>query len=275
MFKLIKNSFKTTNDCIILATPLIIFLSILGWYFDYATNSIDNIPKLILAAITILVMASGFVAAWLYMAKKTIALSKKIFIFDKERVKALWYLLTSLPKGIGRLFLPIIGVISTYLLVYIIMFSGIGVIISKFAGIIDLDAINLQTLMISSQELINEVNELTDDEITIINYWYLLTFVGTSIISFFTMLWIPEIVYSEKNSFKALYNSIKKIFIDFKNSIILFCYIAFVIILLTIMNTLLMFVPVLYFLVLILYYYFLIYIVVLLFTYYETTYIKA
>ena len=85
MLKLIKNSFTITNDCIILATPLIIFLSILGWYFDYAASSIDNITKLILAAATILIMTSGFAAAWLYMAKKTIFLSKKIFFSTKQR----------------------------------------------------------------------------------------------------------------------------------------------------------------------------------------------
>lgn len=275
MFKLIKNSFIMTNDCIILATPLIIFLSLLGWYFDYAANTVDNAPKLILATTTLLVMTSGFASAWLYMVKKTITLSKKVFIFDKERVKALWFLLASLPKGIGRLFLPIIGVIAIYLLIYLLMFSGINVLVSKIAGSINLDSFSFQTIMLSSKELINEVNELTDDEIIIINYWYLLTFIGSSIISFITLLWIPEIVYNEKNCFKALFNSIKKVFINFKNSITLFCYITAIILLLTILNTFLMFSPMLYFFVLLLYYYFLVYIIVLLFTYYDTTYIKA
>lgn len=275
MLKLIKNSFTITNDCIILATPLIIFLSILGWYFDYAASSIDNITKLILAAATILIMTSGFAAAWLYMAKKTIFLSKKIFIFDKERVKALWYLIISMPKGIGRLFLPILEVISLYLLIYIILFLGIYLLISKFAGSINLDSFSIQTIMLSSQELINEVNQLTDDEIIIINYWYLLTFIGSSIISFITMLWIPEIVYNEKNAFKALYNSAKKIFLDFKSSIILYLYITAIIITLSVLNTFLMFTPILYFFVLLFYYYFLVYIIVLLFTYYDRTYIKA
>lgn len=275
MLKLIKNSFKMTNDCIILATPLIIFLSLFGWYFDYAVSTVDNVYKLILAGTTLLVMASGLISAWLYMAKKTIALSKKVFIFDKDRAKALWNLLASLPKGIGKLFLPFIGVIAIYLLIYLLMFSGIDAIISKIAGSINLDSFNFQTIMISSKELINEVNELTDDEIIIINYWYLLTIIGSSIISFITMLWIPEIVYNEKNCFKALFNSIKKVFIDFKNSIILFVYITAIVLFLTILNTILMFYPVLYFFVLLLYYYFVVYIIVLLFTYYETTYIKA
>ena len=89
------------------------------------------------------------------------------------------------------------------------------------------------------------------------------------------MLWIPEIVYNEKNSFKALYNSVVKLFMNFKKSIILFLYIAFLVILITILNTFLMFNPFLYFFVLMFYYYLLVYIVVLLFTYYDETYIKT
>ena len=134
MFKLFKNSFKTTNDCIILAAPLIVFLSILSWYYEYAIDSINTTPKLILACITIFVMFSGFVAAWFYMAKKTIALSKKVFVFDKDRAKALARLIISLPNGIGRLFLPIIGVISIYILIYLLIFSGISFIVSSIVG---------------------------------------------------------------------------------------------------------------------------------------------
>ena len=59
MFKLFKNNFKITNECIILATPLIIFLSIISWYFNYAKDAIDNLPKLLLAIITMVVIVSG------------------------------------------------------------------------------------------------------------------------------------------------------------------------------------------------------------------------
>ena len=100
MLKLFKNSFKQTNDCIILATPLIIFLSILSWYFSYASSTVDNIPKLILAGITIFVMAAGFFSAWFYMVKKTLKFSNKLYVFDKDRAKAFWNLIFSLPKGI-------------------------------------------------------------------------------------------------------------------------------------------------------------------------------
>lgn len=274
MLQLFKNSFKTTNDCIILATPLIIFLSILSWYYKYAVVAIDTTPKLILASITIFVMLSGFMAAWLYMAKKTISLSRKIFVFDKDRAKALWALVLSLPKGIGRLFLPSIGVISIYILIYTLIFSGIGYIVGKFIGTIDFSELDYQSIFLFGQEFANEISELSQNELLVLQCWYILALVSIAIVSFITMLWIPEIVYTEKVSFEALYYSIIKIFTHLKNSIILYLYIAFLVVLISILNTFLMFNPILYFIVLLLFYYFLVYIVVLLFSYYEQTFIK-
>ena len=274
MLQLFKNSFKTTNDCIILATPLIIFLSILSWYYKYAVVAIDTTPKLILAIITIFVMLSGFMAAWLYMAKKTISLSRKIFVFDKDRAKALWALVLSLPKGIGRLFLPSIGVISIYILIYTLIFSGIGYIVGKFIGTIDFSQLDYQPIFLFGQEFANEISELSQNELLVLQCWYILALVSIAVVSFITMLWIPEIVYTEKVSFEALYYSIIKIFTHLKNSIILYLYIAFLVVLISILNTFLMFNPILYFIVLLLFYYFLVYIVVLLFSYYEQTFIK-
>lgn len=274
MLQLFKNSFKTTNDCIILATPLIIFLSILSWYYKYAVVAIDTTPKLILAIITIFVMLSGFMAAWLYMAKKTISLSRKIFVFDKDRAKALWALVLSLPKGIGRLFLPSIGVISIYILIYTLIFSGIGYIVGKFIGTIDFSELDYQSIFLFGQEFANKISELSQNELLVLQCWYILALVSITVVSFITMLWIPEIVYTEKVSFEALYYSIIKIFTHLKNSIILYLYIAFLVVLISILNTFLMFNPILYFIVLLLFYYFLVYIVVLLFSYYEQTFIK-
>ena len=274
MLQLFKNSFKTTNDCIILATPLIIFLSILSWYYKYAVVAIDTTPKLILAIITIFVMLSGFMAAWLYMAKKTISLSRKIFVFDKDRAKALWALVLSLPKGIGRLFLPSIGVISIYILIYTLIFSGIGYIVGKFIGTIDFSELDYQSIFLFGQEFANKISELSQNELLVLQCWYILSLVSIAVVSFITMLWIPEIVYTEKVSFEALYYSIIKIFTHLKNSIILYLYIVFLVVLISILNTFLMFNPILYFIVLLLFYYFLVYIVVLLFSYYEQTFIK-
>lgn len=275
MLKLFWNNFKKTNDCIILATPLILFLSALSWYYSYARDSIDNIPKLILAIATMLIMISGCLSAWVYMAKKTIRMSNKVYIFEKDRAKAFGELILSLPRGIGRLFLPMLGVISITLVAFSILILADTLLISKYIGTIDLSLLTTEKLALSSQELLNEINALPRQEILAINFWYLIFAIGTMIFSFFGILWIPEIVYAEKNPFKALYNSMKKIIITFPKTLGLFVYINILSIGISILNTLLMVNPISYFLVLIIYYYFLVYIVVLLFRYYEQTFIKS
>ncbi len=275
MLKLFWNNFKKTNDCIILATPLILFLSALSWYYSYAKDAIDNIPKLILAIATMLIMISGCLAAWVYMAKKTIRMSDKIFVFEKDRAKAFGDLIMSLPRGIGRLFLPMLGVIFISVIIYSIFIYGITFLVSKYIGTIDLSLLSTDKLALSSQELLNEINALPRSQIIAINCWYLIFALGTMLLSFLGILWIPEIVYAEKNPFKALYNSIKKIIITFPKTLFLFIYINILSLVISILNTLLMINPIAYFLVLIIYYYFIVYIVVLLFRYYEQTFIKA
>lgn len=275
MLKLFKNNFKTTNDCIILATPLIIFLSILGWYFNYASDSVDNIPKLLLAIVTLLVMTSGFLSAWFYMTKKTLKLANKVFIFDKDRAKAFWELLLSLPKGIGRLFVPFLGVVSISGVTLGFVIYIVTILVAKYIGTISLDLINSNNILISSKELMNEIIDLPRNEIIVINCWYLAVSSIITLLSYITMLWIPEIVYGEKNPFIALFYSIKKLIITFPKSLFLFIYINILMIVSSILNTLLMFNPISYFLVLLLYYYLIVYIVVLLFTYYEQTFING
>ena len=274
MFQLFKNCFKQTNDGIILATPLIIFLSILGWYLSYATDSVDSIPKLVLAIITTLVMASGFFSAWFYMVKKTLKLSNKVFVFDKDRAKAFGELIMSLPKGIGKLFLPFLGVISISSIIYGIIIAGITFLVYKYIGSVNIDLLNSNNLLVSSKELFEELSQLPREEIIVINCWYMLVLATITIVSFFFILWIPEIVYSEKNPFKALINSLKKIWLTGAKSLLLYIYINALSFIISILSTLLMFNPISYFLVLLLYYYFIVYIVVLIFSYYEITFYK-
>lgn len=275
MFKLFKDSFKVTNNCIILATPLIIFLSILGWYFTYTMSAVDNMAKLILAIITSIIMISGMLAAWLYMAKKTLSISKRVILFENERMKAFLEILSSLPNGIGRLFLSILGAVIIYIALFVSGTMLISFITTNFIANIDFFSIfDIESLFVTSKELFDEIAMLSNNELLAINCWYALMLIFSTIISFLTILWIPEIVYTEKNPIKALYNSVIKLVTTFPKTLLLYVYIAILTIFISILNTLLMFNPFLFFLVLVLYYYFLVYIVVLLFSYYEQNFIE-
>lgn len=274
MLKLFKNCFKTTNDCIILATPLILFLCIISWYFNYAANSVNNLAKLILAIITILVMTSAFCAAWFYMTKKTLKLAKKVFVLDKDRTREFKELLLSLPRGIGHLFLPFLGLISFSSIIYCALLWIITTFVINHIGTINIELLDSNNLLLSSKELIEEIMDLSKNEILVINCWYLLVLISSSLLSFLGILWIPEIVYNEKNPYKALFFALKKLLATFPKTLLLFIYINFLLIVSSILNTILMFYPIAYFIVLLIYYYLIVYIVVLLFSYYEQTFIK-
>lgn len=274
MLKLFKESFKITNDCIILVTPLIIFLSILSWYINFAFNSIDDIKKLLLGILTLFIMFCGFFASWLYMVKKTITLSKKVYIFDKDRAKDILQLIIALPKGIGRLFLPVIGTVAIYIFIYFGIYCILNYFITKYAGYIDLSEIDIEAITLSSKELISTINNLEINEMKIFAIWYLACTTAINIVTFITILWIPEIVYKNKNTIKALISSIAKVFKNFKNILILYIFMYCIAKLLSIINTLLLFIPEMYFFVLIITYYFIVYLVVLLFTYYERNFTK-
>ena len=242
MIKLFIDSFKITNDCIILATPLILFLTLLGLYVSYAGYAADNPFKLFISLVTLLIMFCGFSSAWLYMVKKTLTMHKKIFIFDKDRLKALVSLIASLPKGIGRLLLPITGVIGLYIILFLIIFSGIAFLITTFTQLAD--------------------------------YSYIMWIICVSIILFLTILWVPEIVYNEKNALKSIFNAIMKLFFHIKDCFVLYLYVTILLCINAFLYIKTSMHPILTFFVLILFYYILVYTVVLLFTYYERTFIK-
>ena len=86
MLNLFRISFKKTNECLILVVPMVIFLSVLSLYFNFARFSVDEINKLIFAVITLYVMFCGFLSSWLYLVKKVLDYSQKVFLFDKERI---------------------------------------------------------------------------------------------------------------------------------------------------------------------------------------------
>lgn len=275
MLKLLKSCFVKTNDCLFLAVPLVIFLSILGGYFNFAVNYVDNTAKLVFAIITFFVMFCGFASSWLYLAKKTLAIAGKIYVFDKDRAQDLKELLFTIPKGIGRLFIPVLSVSAFFILVYTLICIGVNCFVTEYAGTIDFSEFSPDLFALSTGSFLSTIDRIEPDDIRIIELWYVLMFVSVLIVSFVTFLWVPEIVYEHENSFKALFSSICKVFSNFWEVFTLFVYSAFIVKILSIANTMILIAPVLYFFVLLVTCYFTIYLVVLLFTYYEQKFVKS
>ena len=273
MFKLLAESFKRTNRNIMLAVPLVLFVLLAEIYFRFAKNVISDIPQLLITIMTVIVFVSGFMASWFYITKKALALSGKIFVFEKDRWEAKKELLLSLLNGIGKLFLPFLGYTCIMIGIYYILHLIVSFIIINHLGTIHYEWLSLN-LLLNPLELHNQIINLSKGQELPLSLWMCMMGIGTFIVSFITMLWIPEIVYSKKNVLFSLFNSIVKLIITLPRSIILFILIQIILLLCAGLSVVCMDNIYLYFLAILTYYYLFIYIIILLYTYYEQTFLK-
>ena len=244
MLKIFFESFKITTKSIILVTPLIIFCTLFGVYYNYLIEATDTIPKHIFAIIAVFVVVSGLLGSWLYTVKKGLVLAKQVYLFDKERNKALLSIFPCLLKGFGRLFLPFSGFIALNILIFTTIFSAVAFLTTTYP------------------------NLKAHTNLIWIIFFYLITF--------FTILWVPEIVYNEKNALYALCNSLIKVFTHFKESFILYIFVLGIST--AIIALLLKYIfahPIISFCLIMVSYYVILYVVVLLFTYYEKKFLKS
>lgn len=250
MLKLIWNNFKRTNDSIILAVPMVLFMFITVLYSGFIVTHAKTVNLALFSFVTLLVMICGFLAGWFYMVKKTLQLNGRMFVYEQDRIEALKELIMTLPNGVGRLFVPFLGLLT------------ISMFITVFVYYVTVDFIPAEQL----QKLA--------DILLFPSYLASLLFIITSVLSFFLIIWIPEIVYSERNPVKALGNSILKTFKTFPKTLFLYIFVYVVYFLTNFSVQLLPANPLIIFALLVLYYYFTLYNVILVFTYYEQTFLK-
>jgi hypothetical protein len=232
-------------------------------------HSANTLPKEILGSITLWIIAGGFLSLWLCMAKKIIRLASKIFVFDRDRAKALLEMTKSFPRGATKLFFPILTVLATYTILFKTFGWLLRIIFPSFISTVDFEIWDLGFSIISTDELLRELLSFSLpalESLFIFLFIYCIFFLA---IFFFTILWLPEIVLNERRPFRALLLSWEKLFSRFKEIRNLFFCIVMIAIGLLLSIVVLMLNPFLYVFVLILFYYFIVYLVVLLLTYYE------
>ena len=269
MLKLFKNAFKLTNEGIILATPLILFIWIITIYLSFAKGVVDTLTEAISAIITLLCMVGAFCAGWFYMVKESIELSKKEFILDDDRSKELLNLIKKIPNGIGQYFLSFIGM-SIIMLVLGAIFTVITYKIGMhFIGSIDFTTEQIRNAMSSPQDMKVFLDSLSLEQLYKLGNWNLLFMAASALMSFLLLLWVPEIIYQTNNPLLALFKSIKKLFIKFGKSLGLFIYLTLLNLVLSFVNTFSLLHPIIYMVMMIAYFYFLVYVIVLIFSYYD------
>lgn len=269
MRKLFKETFGITNDNIILAFPLILFMWLLTFYINFSRQTVNSMPLFILSSLTVLIMTGAFFAGWFYMVKKAVKLSKQVFVLDEDRARATIGLVKTIPAGIGKYFLSYTGMLFLSVLIITIIGAGLYNIGMHFIGSLALDPAQLKNVLNSAYDMKAFLDSLSFEQLLKLNNWNMLFLAATTVISFLFMLWIPEIVYQTRNPFMALVNSVKKIFGKFGKSLKLFIFLTILNFILSFVNTFSIINPFLYFLMTVVYFYFLIYLVLLIFIFYD------
>ncbi len=269
MFKLFKDSFKATNEGIILAVPLVLFMWLITLYISYSKQVVDTIPEFILSGITVLFMTSAFCSGWFYMLKKCVEFYKKDFILDKDKASESLKLIQAFPVGIGKHFLTFVGVSLVFILLCSILLLVMYLVSVPFIKNINFSFAQMETVLNSPQEMVNFLNALPPEQLIALFNLNIILMSVTSLFSFLIMLWIPEIIYRCINPLLALFTSIKKIFLKFWKSLILFLYVTLINFVISFFSTFAFTHPIVYMLLMILYFYFIVYVVVLIFLYYD------
>ncbi len=276
MREFFKEASKITNQNIILTVPLIIFIKVLDLYSFFSKSHANTNLKLFLASITMLFMSAVFAAAWFYMVKGAISLSKKDFIFDADRVNSSLSLLKSMFEGVGKYFMSFVGVYIMFFFIQIIATPLVYLLGVNIIG--ELDELSVQSLVAlandSSSAMTNFIENLTPEQIAFFGKWSLLFMVVTSIVMYLLMFWLPEIMYKTPNPVLALGRAIKNLFKDFVNTFRLFLSLWFMGFALLFINTFALMNPVSYMIVSIFMYYFTVYLTVLIFLYYDKNYVE-
>lgn len=243
MLKFLKENIITTNDCLILASPMILFFISIQWYIETFKYGLIDYNSYFAFFFNLWIWIAGCFAGWFYMLKKTLQFSKKTFLFDTDRNSALKKLFLCIFKGIGKFFFPFLGVIS---------------IIFLF-------------------DLIKEVYMLYIYNSTFKPHYYelhIFTNLIAFLITYWVIYWIPEIIYTYKNPIKSLINSIKKAYISFKCSFKYYLLIYIIALIIHYSINDMKIYPVLYFFELLLFYYFILYAVIIIFRLYEKNFIE-
>ncbi len=275
MFKLFRDAFKITNEGIILAVPLVCFMWLITLYISYSKEVVDTIPEMILSGVTVLFMSSAFSAGWFYMVKKCVEFSKKDFILDEDKASESLNLIKSFTDGIGKFFLRYVEVSLIFAGIVLLTASVLYKISIPFIREIHFSLSQMGTVINSQQDIAAFLNSLPQEQLIVLFQLNLILMIVTSVFAFMQMLWMPEVIYSERDPFIALFLSIKKLFVRFWKSIGLFAYIVFLNFIISYFSTFAFLHPIVYMFLMIMYFYFIVYVVVLIFTYYDREFNKS
>lgn len=275
MIKNLKISFSITNESLILATPLILFMLVLSIYLGVAEGIGHNLISALLVLVVLSSMVAAFLSGWLYMVKKAICLYDKNLLDAQERSRANFALLKEFNAGVGKFFPKFLIFVLFFALAFIALVVAVYVSGKHFIGPIGVGVGQLKNAMMSPIAAKDFVSGLSTAQLLVLNKWYVLLFSATAFFHFLTMFWTPEIIYGNRNPFVALFKSVKNIFKKPLGALGLFILLMIFNLIFSLVNSISAVNVILYFLATLAYFYFIVYMVVLVFLYYERNHVET
>lgn len=201
MFKIIRDSFKITNEYIVIATPLILFSLFSSIYLIISSRG--NSLSLAITAILFLLMLGVFLSGWLYMIKKVVMNPKA------EGNDRLFF---EFPAGVGEYFLNILGMIFVIALVSVAIIIFVAFLGKKFIGDPGITYAQMTEASASVEAMKTLLNSLNPEQLSRFKNWNLLLFFGILFQYFIMMFYSSSIFFKNKNPFKAFWITIKDTF---------------------------------------------------------------
>jgi len=261
----IKEVFKTTNNYIVLATPLILYSLFSNVYAAISANG--KLISIIFAIILLTLMSAAFIAGWFKMVKEAIndSYSENPNLLIKDFL-----------SGVGEYFIPSTGVVIVISLFSILALIGAFLVGHNLIGDIGITVEQLNNAMSSSEELKLFISSLSDVQYIRISQWNLLILSTMSLVYFLLIFYLPALFYKNKNPFLALFIGIKDLFtrkiffVFFLTLSALFFYLF-----LSMLSAVTMHNLILHFIVTLLNFYFIIWISVYIFSFYNNNFVKS
>ena len=198
MFKIIKESFKITNNFIVIATPLILFSLFASIYLILSSGG--NKLSLSITAILFFLMLGAFISGWLYMIKRAVTEPEQE---NKDR------LIFEFPSGVGEYFLTVLGMVFVIIFVSIAIVILVAIIGKKFIGDPGVTYTQITEASASVEGMKTFLNTLTPEQLSKFKNWNLLLFSGMLFNYFIMMFYSAAVFFKTKNPIKAFFITIK------------------------------------------------------------------
>lgn len=277
IFRYFFDALKITNNSLILATPLILFILFASTYLILSpVNKVFNIAFVLFLFFA---MTAAFFSGWFYTIKLAVEdfLTPKtldVVVSDEGNDAAptapedMFYLIKQFPVGVAHNFVPFFFMV----VLFFIMLTGVIFFSYKSAylliGSVGITRPELFFALSSPDAMRKLVTSLTIDQQIKLSYWNLYFLFTTTFYSFLVMFWAPEIIYSEDSVLKDLLHSISKLFKKFFRALMMFAFLMLVYFVISLLSTWIR-LPLLQFLMTVIYFYFLVYAAVLVFLFYK------